>query len=77
MQDWIELLIAFVLGFFMKTLMGTVCQSRLVEPAEQSSGLTRGAGAGELRKNKRAYAEAIKYGAVPCGNNGSSLCMLD
>ena len=31
MQDWIDLLIAFVLGFFMKTLMGTVCQSRLVD----------------------------------------------
>ena len=31
MQDWVGLLIAFVLGFFMKSLMGTVCQSRLVE----------------------------------------------
>ena len=31
MQDCVGLLIAFVLGFFMKTLMGTVCESRLVE----------------------------------------------
>ena len=31
MKDYIELLIAFVLGFFMKHLLGTVCQSRLIE----------------------------------------------
>jgi hypothetical protein len=31
MQDLIELLIAFILGVFMKPLLGTVCQSRLVE----------------------------------------------
>ena len=31
MKDWIELLVAFVLGFFMKHLLGTVCQGRLVE----------------------------------------------
>ena len=31
MQDWIGLLIAFVLGFFMKQLLGTMCHSRLVE----------------------------------------------
>jgi hypothetical protein len=31
MQDWVGLLIAFVLGFFMKSLMGTLCHSRLVE----------------------------------------------
>lgn len=31
MQDWIGLLIAFVLGFFMKSLMGTMCQSHLIE----------------------------------------------
>ena len=34
MQDWIGLLIAFVLGFFMKHLLGTVCESRLVEGLE-------------------------------------------
>ena len=31
MRDWIKLLIAFVLGFFMKHLLGTVCGNRLVE----------------------------------------------
>ena len=31
MQDWIELLIAFVLGFFMKMLLGTMCSGHLVE----------------------------------------------
>jgi hypothetical protein len=31
MQDWIYLLIAFILGFFVKHLLGTVCHSRLVE----------------------------------------------
>jgi hypothetical protein len=31
MKDLIALLIAFVLGFFMKSLMGTVCGGRLVE----------------------------------------------
>ena len=31
MQDWVGLLIAFVIGFFAKHLLGTVCQSRLVE----------------------------------------------
>ena len=31
MQDWISLLIAFILGFFMKHLLGTVCGNRLVE----------------------------------------------
>lgn len=31
MQYWIQLLIAFVSGFFMKYLLGTVCQCRLVE----------------------------------------------
>jgi hypothetical protein len=31
MKDWISLLIAFVLGFFMKHLLGTVCGNRLVE----------------------------------------------
>jgi hypothetical protein len=34
MKDWIELLVAFVLGFFMKSLMGTICQSRLVEGSD-------------------------------------------
>ena len=34
MKDYIELLIAFVLGFFMKHLLGTVCQSRLIEGEE-------------------------------------------
>jgi hypothetical protein len=31
MQDWIYLLIAFILGFFVKHLLGTVCRSRLIE----------------------------------------------
>ena len=31
MQDLIGLLIAFFLGFLMKHLLGTVCESRLVE----------------------------------------------
>ena len=31
MQDWIGLLIAFVVGFFMKHLLETVCESRLIE----------------------------------------------
>tara|TARA_B110000858_G_scaffold193793_1_gene247023 strand:- start:1038 stop:1364 length:327 start_codon:yes stop_codon:yes gene_type:complete len=31
MQDWVELLIAFMLGFFVKHLLGTVCNSRLIE----------------------------------------------
>ena len=33
MQDLIELLIAFALGFLVKQLLGTVCGSRLVEPS--------------------------------------------
>ena len=34
MKDWIYLFIAFILGFFVKLLLGTVCQSQLVEGNE-------------------------------------------
>lgn len=30
MQDWSVLLIAFILGFFMKHLLGTVCNKKLL-----------------------------------------------
>jgi hypothetical protein len=36
MQDWVELLIAFILGFFVKHLLGTVCNSRLIEGVRES-----------------------------------------
>tara|TARA_B110000858_G_scaffold190579_1_gene238717 strand:+ start:1399 stop:1563 length:165 start_codon:yes stop_codon:yes gene_type:complete len=39
MKDWIELLVAFVLGFFMKSLMGTICQSRLVEGSDPAQAM--------------------------------------
>jgi hypothetical protein len=35
MKDWIYLFIAFILGFFVKLLLGTVCQSQLVEGKEK------------------------------------------
>ena len=42
MQDWVELLIAFVLGFFVKHLLGTVCNSRLIEGSRRIYGDTTG-----------------------------------
>lgn len=38
MQDWVGLLIAFVVGFFAKHLLGTVCESRLVEGTSDNRG---------------------------------------
>ena len=45
MQDLVGLLIAFVLGFFAKHLLETVCQSRLVE-GKYSGLVNRGSGNG-------------------------------
>ena len=64
MQDWVELLIAFILGFFAKHLLGTVCQSRLVEggPIQRrprqhhpGSGRSGGDGAGAGRSIEPDY----------------------
>ena len=38
MKDWIGLLIAFVVGFFMKILLGTLCGNRLIEGDEGGGG---------------------------------------
>ena len=57
MQDLVGLLIAFVVGFFMKHLLGTVCQSRLVE--------------GKLIKDGGDEYKCIQYGG--CFGNSPSV----
>ena len=63
MQDLIQLLIAFVLGFFMKYLLGTVCQSRLVEGSasvDMAMEKIEDTGASCVKANTNVYGDAYE-----------------